>query len=261
MSNLLEVNNLLLSFPAQNFVAVNQISFAISEGEVLALVGESGSGKTLTALSILGLEPANSFISGNINFAGQALLDADAWIPAKTRKYPRQIRSKEIAFIPQDPLSALNPMYTIGNQLQEAIKVYNKKITQHELESRCFQALVDVSIADPEQCLLSYPHQISGGMRQRVMIAMALINDPKLLIADEPTTALDVTVQASILKLLKSLKKTTLFITHDLAVVAEIADRVIVMKNGSVIESATVFEIFEEPKQPYTKLLLESVLR
>ena len=247
---LLQIKDLSVSFPASNFIAVNQISFQIKQGEILALVGESGSGKSLTALSILGLQPYTAKLSGSIQFKDNNLLDTS---------YPNGIRGKQIGFIPQDPLSSLNPMFTIANQLYEAIQVYHPNSSQSQLYKKCFDYLERVGIADPERCLKSYPHEISGGMRQRVMIAMALINEPDLLIADEPTTALDVTVQAVILQLLKSLGKTILFITHDLGVVAEIADRVLVMKSGQIVESGSVYDIFEKPNQEYTRELLAAV--
>lgn len=248
--SLLEVKDLTISFPASGFTAVNHISFEIKQGEILALVGESGSGKSLTALSVLGLQPHTAKLSGSIKFKDNILLSAS---------YPQGIRGKEVGFIPQDPLSSLNPMFTISNQLYEAILVYHPHSSQTELYKKCFNYLERVGIADPERCLKSYPHEISGGMRQRVMIAMAIINEPDLLIADEATTALDVTVQAVILELLKSLNKTILFITHDLGVVAEIADRVLVMRSGQIVESGSVYDIFEKPNQEYTRELLAAV--
>ncbi len=247
---LLEVVNLSISFPESNFTAVDQISFEINPGEILALVGESGSGKTLTALSILGLQPSTARSSGSIKFKDKNLL---------TENYPSGIRGKEIALIPQDPLSSLNPMFTIADQLYEAVQVYHPELTKENLYQKSFSYLERVGIPDPDRCLKSYPHEISGGMRQRVMIAMAIINEPDLLIADEATTALDVTVQAVILKLLKSLGKTILFITHDFGVVAEIADRVLVMKSGKIVESGSVYDIFEKPDKEYTRELLAAV--
>ncbi|MBT6843700.1 MAG: ABC transporter ATP-binding protein [Candidatus Melainabacteria bacterium] len=247
---LLSVNQLKIDFAETNFTAVNGISFDINEGEILALVGESGSGKSLTALSILGLQPVNAILSGAIYFKEMDLVK---------KPYPPAVRACKIALIAQDPLSALNPMYSIKDQLIEAVKIYQTKLSKQEVYQLCFDYLEKVGIPDPARTLDAYPHEISGGMRQRVMIAMAIINEPDLLIADEPTTALDVTVQAVILELLKSLKKTILFITHDLGVVAEIADRVLVMKHGDIIESGTVYEIFDKPKEDYTKHLLASV--
>ena len=256
---LLEITNLSISFPDLDFTAVENSSFCINESEILALVGESGSGKSLTALSILGLEPQNSCIKGNISFAGEDLLAQKEAKLAADRIYPQNIRGNKISDIAQDPLSSLNPMYTIFNQLDEAIKVCEAQVEKEVSFQRCFDALESVGIPDPARVLKSYPHELSGGMRQRVMIAMAIINNPELIIADEPTTALDVTVQAAILDLLKSLNKTLLFITHDLGVVAEIADRVIVMQEGKLVEENDVFSLFEKPEQDYTKALLEAV--
>lgn len=246
---LLELKNLNIHFPESNFTAVHGSRFHIEEGEILALVGESGSGKSLTALSILGLCPATANISGEILFASENL---------NSKPYPAKVRGNKIALIPQDPLSSLNPMYTILNQLEEALKIY-QNLNSKDSYDKCLKALEDVGIPDPARCLDAYPHELSGGMRQRVMIAMALINDPDLIIADEPTTALDVTVQAVILDLLKSLKKTILFITHDLGVVAEIADRVLVMQEGRIVERAGVYDIFEKPQESYTQELLNSI--
>jgi ABC-type dipeptide/oligopeptide/nickel transport system ATPase component len=256
---LLEIDRLSIKFPELGFVAVKDSSFFINEAEILALVGESGSGKSLTALSILGLEPQNSYIKGSIKFNGQMLLDFTDFKSASSRVYKQNIRGVEISYIPQDPLSSLNPMYTIFDQLDEAIKVCNKSISKENSFEKCFKSLEQVGIPDPKRTLHSYPHELSGGMRQRVMIAMAIINDPDLIIADEPTTALDVTVQANILEVLKSLKKTLLFITHDLGVVAEIADRVVVMENGLIVEENDVYSLFKKPQEEYTKNLLEAV--
>lgn len=248
---LLNVEKLKLEFPANQFVAVDEISFSIETGEILALVGESGSGKSLTALSLMALQPNTAKLSGNIYFQGDQLMSAGEY-RADIHKY----RGKKIAYIPQDPLSSLNPVYRISNQLSEAVAVHDKTISSSEITKKSLDYLAKVGIPDPERAMQAYPHELSGGMRQRVMIAMAVINDPDLLIADEPTTALDVTVQALILKLLKELNKTILFITHDLAVVAEIADRVIVMQNGKIIEENDVFSLYENPREDYTKSLL-----
>ncbi|MDD9898499.1 MAG: ABC transporter ATP-binding protein [Candidatus Melainabacteria bacterium] len=246
---MLQVSRLKVYFPDNDFTAVDGIDFDIHDGEILALVGESGSGKSLTALSILGLQPVTAELSGEIKFDDLDLC---------TKPYPAGVRGKRISLIAQDPLSALNPMYSIYGQLSEAVKIY-QALGERETYKLCFEYLEKVGIPDPERCLKAYPHEISGGMRQRVMIAMAIINEPDLLIADEPTTALDVTVQAVILQLLKSLGKTILFITHDLGVVAEIADRVLVMKNGKIVEAGTVYDIFEKPSEDYTKHLLGAV--
>lgn len=261
MAPLLEIKNLSLKFKtkAKEFLAVKNLNLELSGSEILALVGESGSGKTLSCLSILGLEPKTALIKGSIKFKEKNLLDAEDFISSAKRKYPKSVRGKKIALIPQDPLSALNPMYRIRNQIFEAIEIYQKNLNKEDKKNLSQKLLTDVGIPDPERTLNSYPHEISGGMRQRVMIAMALVNNPDLLIADEATTALDVTVQATILKLLKSLNKTILFVTHDLGVVAEIADRVLVMKDGEIVETGTVFEIFDSAHEQYTKDLLAAI--
>lgn len=247
---LLEIENLKLSFP-NGFEAIKGINLNMKEGEILALVGESGSGKSLTALSILGLQPVTANISGQIKFQDRDIGDYGF----------QDLRGKKVSLIPQDPLSSLNPVYTIGEQLTEAIGVHSPEMSFEAMKAKSLDYLDKAGIPDVERCFASYPHELSGGMRQRVMIAMAIINDPDLIIADEPTTALDVTVQAIILKLLKSLNKSILFITHDLGVVAEIADRVLVMKDGLLVESNDVFELFASPQEDYTKNLLAAVPR
>ncbi len=258
-NKILEIESLSIKFPDLDFIAVKDSSFSINEAEILALVGESGSGKSLTALSILGLEPQNSHVKGTIKFKGEFLLNSSGYSSASSRRYQQGIRGIKISYIPQDPLSSLNPMYTIFNQLDEAIKVCDPSIRKETSFKKCLESLTQVGIPDPQRTLNSYPYELSGGMRQRVMIAMAIINDPDLIIADEPTTALDVTVQANILEVLKSLNKTLLFITHDLGVVAEIADRSVVMQEGLIVETQDVFELFENPQEEYTKHLLEAV--
>ncbi len=246
---MLEVHNLNLYF--SELQVLHNLSFEIKHSEILALVGESASGKSLTALSILGLEPSNSRVSGQIIFQGEEILGSKGHNPNL-----RKLRGKKIAYIPQDPFSSLNPVYSIGFQLKEALEIHAPELSLAERTRRCLESLESVDIADPERAFKAYPHELSGGMRQRVMIAMALLNGPDLLIADEPTTALDVTVQATILKLLKSLSKTILFITHDLGVVAEIADRVIVLDKGRIVESKTVFEIFEKSESKLFSFIL-----
>lgn len=252
---LLAVENLTIRFPQNNFTAVNNLSFHINQGEILALVGESGSGKSLTALSILGLQPITASLNGSIKYKDQILFNSS------TARFPQGIRGKEISLIPQDPLSSLNPMFSIQDQLYEAVQIYHSDLDEAEICRKCFMYLEKVGIPDPARCLKSYPHEISGGMRQRVMIAMAIINEPDLLIADEPTTALDVTVQALILDLLKSLGKSILFITHDLGVVAEIADRVLVLRHGQAVEESSVYDLYANPRELYTKELLAAVPR
>lgn len=267
---LLSIKNLELSFPASQdhygsaglIKALKGVSLDVAEKETLALVGESGSGKTLTALTTMLLQPPTAIIeNGDVNFAGQNIFKVkdQNFISKLNDVEIRALRGKEIALIPQDPLSALNPVYTIGDQLIEAIEIHSPMMSESEMKKRSIDYLEKVGIPNPSGRFGSYPHEMSGGMRQRVMIAMALINEPKLIIADEPTTALDVTVQASILKLLQELNKTILFITHDLAVVAEIADRVLVMKDGQIIEEAGVNDLFKNPKEDYTKDLLAAI--
>ncbi|MCH2227455.1 MAG: ABC transporter ATP-binding protein [Candidatus Caenarcaniphilales bacterium] len=248
---LLEIKDLEIYFPENDFKALKSISFDINEGEILALVGESGSGKSLTAGAIIGLNPLNSVIQGQISYKGQELYP----------DYPEKLRGKHIAMIPQDTLSALNPVFRVGEQVYEALDIWRKDLSKEEKKAIVLKTFADVGIADPETCYQAYPHEISGGMRQRAMIAMAVINEPDIIIADEATTALDVTVQALILKLLKDLNKTILFITHDLGVVAEIADRVLVMRHGTILEEADVYSIFEKPEHDYTKELLASIPR
>lgn len=238
--------------------AVDHIHFHIDEGEILALVGESGCGKSVTSLSIMGLVPSPP---GKIT-SGQILLD-DVDLTKIPEKQMRSIRGKEVAMIFQEPMTSLNPLYTIGNQLIEAILLHKKGLKKKQAKNEAIEMLKLVGLPRVEEIMKDYPHQLSGGMRQRVMIAMALLCNPKLLIADEPTTALDVTIQAQILKLLKELnqqfKTAVLLITHDLGVVAEACERVIVMYSGQIVEEAPVNEIFNNPQHPYTKGLIQSV--
>jgi len=255
---ILEVRNLNVEFTTDDGIvhAVNDVSYTVERGKTLAIVGESGSGKSVSSLAVMGLlTGANTKISGEVFFNGKELIGAD---PEEVRK----LRCDEMAMIFQDPLSALHPYYTIGDQLAEAVLVHNK-VKESEARSRAADMLTKVGIPSVEQRMDEYPHQLSGGMRQRVMIAMALINGPELLIADEPTTALDVTVQAQILDLLRELQKefgtAIVLITHDLGVVADLADEVLVMYGGSAVEHAPVREIFYEPQMPYTWGLLASI--
>ncbi len=255
---ILEVKHLNVEFTTDDGIvhAVNDVSYTVERGKTLAIVGESGSGKSVSSLAVMGLlTGTNSAITGEVFFNGKELIGAD---PEDVRK----LRGDEMAMIFQDPLSALHPYYTIGDQLAEAVLVHND-ITKKEARERAVEMLRKVGIPDVEQRIYEYPHQLSGGMRQRVMIAMALINGPEVLIADEPTTALDVTVQAQILDLLRELQKefgtAIVLITHDLGVVADLADEVLVMYGGSVVEHAGVREIFYEPQMPYTWGLLASV--
>src|SRR5436309_1335002 len=258
MDRLLEVQNLQTHFPTRAgwVKAVNFVSFHIDEGELLGLVGESGCGKSITALSIMRLiAPPGRIAGGSIKFKDEELTTAsDARM--------REIRGNDIAMIFQDPMTSLNPVYTVGEQIAEALRLH-RKLDKKQAWKAAIEAMKEVSIPSPERRVNDYPHQLSGGMRQRVMIAMALACDPELLIADEPTTALDVTIQAQILELLDELRRTrklaVLLITHDLGVVAEVADRVCVMYTGKIVEESGVDEIFAKPKHPYTQGLLRSV--
>lgn len=237
--------------------AVEGVSLQINKGEVVGIVGESGSGKSVTSLSIMQLipNPPGKIVDGEILFKGEDLLKAN-------NKRMKQIRGNEIAMIFQEPMTSLNPLFTIGNQLMEAIKIH-QKISKKEARHKSIELLKSVGLPRAEEVMNEYPHQLSGGMRQRVMIAMAMSCDPEILIADEPTTALDVTIQAQILDLMKKLNKeqntAILFITHDLGVVAEMCDRVIVMYAGQVVEKGTVREVLKDPKHPYTKGLIRSL--
>ncbi|WP_188206829.1 ABC transporter ATP-binding protein [Alkalibacillus aidingensis] len=255
---LLEIEDLRVRFRSDEGVVspVNGVSFQVHEGETVAVVGESGSGKSMTSLSILGLVPAPGEVyDGSIRLQGEDLTKMK-------RSQMRKLRGNEISMIFQEPMTSLNPVFTIGNQMIEVIRLH-QKLDKTESIQQAVTMLDLVGIPEPERVLKQFPHQLSGGMRQRVMIAMALSCNPKLLIADEPTTALDVTIQAQILNLMKELKDElntgVILITHDLGVVAEVADRVVVMYGGEVVEEATVDEIFNHPVHPYTKGLLASV--
>jgi len=236
--------------------AVEGVDFAVLEGEAVGIVGESGSGKSVTALSIMRLiQPPGRIEKGTITFDGRQLLRlADEDMPT--------IRGKEIAMIFQEPMTSLNPVFTVGDQISEAILTHNP-VSQEEARKGTLEMMGLVGIPDPAQRFNSYPHELSGGMRQRIMIAMALSSRPKLLIADEPTTALDATIQAQILELLNTLRRdfrlSLMLITHDLGVVAEMVDRVVVMYAGQVVESADVRTIFRRPEHPYTRGLLTSI--
>ena len=255
---LLSVRDLKTSFFTHvgEVKAVRGISFDVNEGEVLGIVGESGSGKSVTSLSIMGLlQYPGRVVDGEILLNGEDIL-------TYSKDQMRKVRGKEIAMIFQDPMTSLNPVYTIGNQVMEMI-LEHEKMTKREARARAIEMLKLVCIPAAEKRIDSYPHEFSGGMRQRVMIALALSCNPKLLIADEPTTALDVTIQAQILSLIKSLNKqfgmTTMLITHDLGVVATVCDKVAVMYGGLIMEYGTVDEIFYHPRHPYTMGLLGSI--
>lgn len=260
MSNkLLEISNLKTYFFVDNrqIPAVNGVDIYINEGETLGVVGESGCGKSVTSLSVMGLlgHTPGRVVDGSIKFKGNNLITL-------SEDEMREIRGNEIAMIFQEPMTSLNPVYKIGAQIGEAVKLhlkYDKKKTREHV----INMLKLVGIPRAEEIIDEFPHQLSGGMRQRVMIAMAMACNPTLLIADEPTTALDVTIQAQILELMKKLKEekrtAIMLITHDLGIVAEMCDRVVVMYAGKVVEEAEVIEIFENPKHPYTKGLLNSI--
>jgi peptide/nickel transport system ATP-binding protein len=258
---LLEVEDLKTHFFTRDGVvrAVDGVSFTIQPGETLALVGESGCGKSVTSLSIMRLiaSPPGRTVAGSIRFNGRDLLGL-------TERAMRDVRGNEISMIFQEPMTSLNPVLTVGRQISEAL-VLHRGLPRAEAMARAIEMLRMVNIPEPARRASEYPHQMSGGMRQRVMIAMALACDPKLLIADEPTTALDVTIQAQILDLMRALKEKTgaaiLLITHDLGVVAEMAQRVVVMYAGRKVEEARVFDLFDRPRHPYTRGLMKSIPR
>ena len=259
--NLLEVKDLKVSFftPAGEVKAVDGISYNLGYNEVMGIVGESGSGKSVEAYSIIGLlQKPGKVVGGSITFDGPDLLSFD-------EEQMRNVRGKDISMIFQNPMTCLNPVYTIGNQLMEALQCHDDKITKEEAWDRAVHMLELVGINNAEKRMTQYPHEHSGGMRQRAMIAMALISEPKLLIADEPTTALDVTIQAQILDVMKDIQKrvntSIIFITHNLGVVAEVCDKVSVMYAGKIVEQGDVNDIFYNPQHPYTKALLASMPR
>lgn len=256
---MLEVKNLKTEFRTDQgtFLAVDDVSFHVQSGQTLGIVGESGCGKSVTSLSIMRLiQSPGRIVSGEILFEGKELLKA-------SEDEMRRIRGNDIAMIFQEPMTSLNPVFTIGNQIEETIRLHQKDLTNSQVKERAIEMLKLVNIPSPEKRYDEYPHQLSGGMRQRVMIAMALSCNPKLLIADEPTTALDVTIQAQILDLMRKLQgefgASMILITHDLGVVAEMCDDVVVMYAGKIIESGTVEDIFYRPRHPYTRGLLDSI--
>ena len=254
--SLLSIQSLQVRFPGTGglVTAVRDVSLEIGAGESLGLVGESGSGKSVTSLAVLRLLPPQARIEGSIHFSGEDLL-------AKNADAMRQVRGARISMIFQEPMTALNPVMRVGDQVAEAVLAHSRD--KRDAERRAIEALRDVGIPEPERRARDYPHQLSGGQRQRVMIAMAIVNRPQLLIADEPTTALDVTIQAQILDLLAELRAkfglAMLFISHDLAVVSQVTDRVAVMYAGSIVELGPAQEVFRKPLHPYTQGLLHSV--
>ncbi|MEN9795385.1 MAG: hypothetical protein RLZZ150_362, partial [Bacteroidota bacterium] len=261
MNPLLEVRNLVTEFRSDvyNVKAVNDVSFTVHKGRTLGIVGESGSGKSVTSLSVMRLiqTPPGRITGGQALFHEQdgSVTDLLTLPEEKMRSY----RGNKIAMIFQEPMTSLNPVFTCGDQIIEAIRLH-QQVSKDEARTRALQLLNEVKLPRPEQMMTSYPHQLSGGQKQRVMIAMAMSCNPALLIADEPTTALDVTVQATILDLMRGLQRqhdmSMMFITHDLGVIAEIADDVIVMYKGKIVEAGPVLQIFEDPQHPYTKGLL-----
>lgn len=265
MSTLLDLRELTVSFPVRQgdrlteVAAVRDVSFGINEGEVLGLVGESGSGKSVTSLAIMRLLPPTAKVKGLISFLGDDLATV-------SDHAMRDLRGRRMAMIFQEPMTALNPVMRVGDQVAEAVLAHRRKgnrIGKSEAWQKAVEALTTVAIPEPDRRARDYPHQLSGGQRQRVMIAMAIVNRPQLLIADEPTTALDVTVQAQILELLAKLGQVfglaMLFISHDLAVVSQVADRVAVMYAGQIVETGPAKAIFHSPIHPYTRGLLNSV--
>ncbi|MBB6347986.1 ABC transporter ATP-binding protein [Nonomuraea muscovyensis] len=259
MSELLEVENLTITFPTSRgpVDVVKDVSFTVGRDETVGIVGESGSGKSMTSLAVMGLLPRGATTKGSVRLDGTELL-------GRTDREMRRIRGERVSMIFQDPLSSLNPYYTVGLQVEEMYRAHRGGSAK-AARKVVVEALAQVGIPEPERRAGHYPHQFSGGQRQRIMIAMALVCSPALLIADEPTTALDVTVQAQILRLLAGLQRETgtgmIFVTHDLAVIGSIATRVLVMRRGEQVEYGTAEQVFAAPRHDYTRMLLESIPR
>jgi peptide/nickel transport system ATP-binding protein len=253
----LRVDDLSIGFGGR--AVVHGISFEIGAGETLGLVGESGSGKSATSLAVMRLLPPEAQVAGKVMFAGGGEAVDLLGLPERAM---RRRRGSDLGMIFQEPMTALNPVMRVGAQIAEAVRVHQPRLSGREVDRVVLDAMREVALPEPERRMRDYPHQFSGGQRQRILIAMAIVNRPKLLIADEPTTALDVTVQAQILALLKELRRahglSMLFISHDLAVVAQVADRVAVMQQGRIVEVASTAELFARPQHPYTRKLLAS---
>lgn len=262
MKNILQIENLSISFRTDEgtFNMIKDLSYSVGEGEIVGIVGESGCGKTISSLCTMGLLPSNAIVEN-----GHVILNEEEDLLTYNDNKMSHIRGKKVSMIFQEPMKALDPVFTIGNQMKETVRRHNKGVKKAEARARCLEMLKKVEIANPEHVLKCYPHELSGGMKQRIIIAMALICEPMLLIADEPTTALDVTIQAQILELMQNIRKITnasiIFITHDLGVIANLCDRVLVMYAGQVVEAADKKTLFLSPKHPYTRGLLGSLPR
>ena len=256
MKNILQIENLSISFRTDEgtFNMIKDLSYSVGEGEIVGIVGESGCGKTISSLCTMGLLPSNAIVEN-----GHVILNEEEDLLTYNDNKMSHIRGKKVSMIFQEPMKALDPVFTIGNQMEETVRRHNKGVKKAEARARCLEMLKKVEIANPEHVLKCYPHELSGGMKQRIIIAMALICEPMLLIADEPTTALDVTIQAQILELMQNIRKITnasiIFITHDLGVIANLCDRVLVMYAGQVVEAADKKTLFLSPKHPFPRPL------
>jgi len=257
---ILRVEDLSIGFGGRP--VVHNISFEIAAGETLGLVGESGSGKSATSLALLRLLPPEAQVTGRMLFANGHGTPSTTDLLTLPEPEMRRRRGRDLAIVFQEPMTALNPVMRVGSQIAEAVRAHHPDLSRQSVAARVLEAMREVALPDPERRVRDYPHQFSGGQRQRILIAMAIVNRPRLLIADEPTTALDVTVQAQILALLKELRRnhglSMLFISHDLAVVAQVADRVAVMREGRIVEQGPTAEVLRNPQHPYTRRLLAS---